>query len=67
MYKADKELGRLYNYIQTLDEETIIVFFGDHLPLLKTQNGDEVYTKTGYLSDKNDTETLRKKHRSFNT
>ena len=37
MYKADKELGRLYNYIQTLDEETIIVFFGDHLPLLKTQ------------------------------
>lgn len=62
MYKADKELGRLYNYIQTLDEETIIVFFGDHLPLLKTQNGDEVYTKTGYLSDKNDTETLRKKY-----
>ena len=62
MYKADKELGRLYNYIQTLDEETIIVFFGDHLPLLKTQNGDEVHTKTGYLSDKNDTETLRKKY-----
>ena len=32
------------------------------MPLLKTQNGDEVYTKTGYLSDKNDTETLRKKY-----
>ncbi len=34
VYDADKQLGRLYEYIQTLDEPTIIVFFGDHLPYL---------------------------------
>ena len=34
VYDADKELGRLYDYIQTLDEPTIIVFYGDHLPYL---------------------------------
>ena len=33
-YDADKELGRLYDYIQTFDEPTILVFFGDHLPYL---------------------------------
>ena len=34
IYDADKQLGRLYEYIQKLDEPTIIVFYGDHLPYL---------------------------------
>ena len=38
VYDADKELGRLYEYIKTLDEPTIIVFFGDHLPYLYEKN-----------------------------
>ena len=32
VYDVDKQLGRLYEYIKTLDEPTIIVFYGDHLP-----------------------------------
>ena len=38
IYDADKELGRLYDYINTLDEDTIIVFYGDHLPYLEAFN-----------------------------
>ena len=34
IYDADKQLGRLYDYIQTYEEPTIIVFFGDHHPYL---------------------------------
>ena len=34
IYDADKELGRLYEYIKQLEEPTIIVFYGDHLPYL---------------------------------
>lgn len=47
IYLADQQLGRLYDYIQSLDEETILIFFGDHLPLLQTAKGrdalDEIY------------------------
>ncbi|MCR5704934.1 MAG: LTA synthase family protein, partial [Eubacterium sp.] len=34
LYDADKQLGRLVDYIKTMDEPTIVVFFGDHLPYL---------------------------------
>lgn len=34
IYDADKQLGRLYEYIQSINEPTIIVFYGDHLPYL---------------------------------
>ena len=34
VYDADRELARLYEYIKTFDEPTIIVFYGDHLPFI---------------------------------
>lgn len=51
-YNADQELGRLYDYIQTFDEPTIIVFFGDHLP---------------YLSDPDTSDDLLASLKYFNT
>lgn len=36
LYDADRQLGKLYDYICTLDERTIIIFYGDHLPNLKS-------------------------------
>lgn len=51
-YDADKELGRLYDFIQTFDEPTIIVFYGDHLP---------------YLSDPDTSEDLLNELKYFNT
>lgn len=37
IYDADKQLGRLYKYIQDYNEPTVILFFGDHLPYLNTR------------------------------
>ena len=51
-YNADKELGRLYEYIQTFEEPTIIIFYGDHLP---------------YLSDPDTSEDLLDELQYFNT
>lgn len=34
VYNADKALGRLVEYIDSRDKETILVYFGDHLPTL---------------------------------
>jgi len=42
IYDADKQLGRLYEYIKTLEEPTIIVFYGDHLPFLNNGRGSTI-------------------------
>lgn len=34
VYDMDKALKKLYDFIKTYDEPTIIVFYGDHLPYL---------------------------------
>ncbi len=39
IYDADRELARLYEYIKTYEEPTILIFYGDHLPFLN--NGKE--------------------------
>lgn len=64
MYLADKQLGRLYDYIQTLDEDTIVVFFGDHLPHLATPDGNDALFTTGFLSKDYDLESV---YKQFNT
>ena len=35
---ASLQLKRIYDYIQTLDEDTIVIFLGDHLPILSSFN-----------------------------
>ena len=51
-YDADKELGRLYDFIQSFEEPTILIFYGDHLP---------------YLSDPDTSEDLLNELKYFNT
>lgn len=64
IYMADQELGRLYEYIKTLDEETIIVFFGDHLPHLQTLSGKDALFEIDYLNNSYDLESV---YKQFNT
>ena len=64
IYLADKELGRIYDYINTLDEDTIVVFFGDHLPHLSTPDGKDALFTTNFLSDEY---TLESVYNQFNT
>ena len=58
VYDADKQLGRLYEYIKTLDEPTIIVFYGDHLPHIM----DDKFIK--YFNTENKLQNL---YRKYNT
>ncbi len=64
MYLADASLKKLYDYINTIDEETIIVFFGDHLPHLQTKTGQDALFLTNFLNKKYDLEST---YRQFNT
>ncbi len=63
-YDADKQLKKVYDYIQTLDEPTIIIFYGDHLPYLKTESGDDVTKNLEYFNT--DDEQLNA-YRRYNT
>lgn len=52
VYDADKSLGKLLNYLEKSDRETVVLFFGDHLPTLGPNN--KVYVDTGFVkSDSN--------------
>ncbi|QPR66646.1 LTA synthase family protein [Lysinibacillus macroides] len=46
---ADRELGSLVNYLNTFNEPTIIVFFGDHLPFLGADY--KAYVEAGYIDN----------------
>lgn len=64
LYDMDVQLKRLYDYIQELDEPTMIVFFGDHLPYLKTTNGENLLDVLNYFNT--DDECLNT-YRKYNT
>ncbi len=64
VYDADKQLKQLYDYIQTLDEDTILIFYGDHLPFLKTSDGYDIYQELEYFNTK---DSLLNEYRIYNT
>jgi hypothetical protein len=57
--------GRLYDYIQTVDEPTIMVFFGDHLPYLTdTETKEDIIESLSYF---NTNDSLLNSYRKYNT
>ncbi|MGL4606149.1 MAG: LTA synthase family protein [Eubacteriaceae bacterium] len=48
IYDADIALNHLINYFKEVNEPTIILMFGDHLPALG--NDYEIYKELGYIS-----------------
>ena len=54
MYHADLQLARLYEYIQGLDEPTMILLFGDHLPFLHTKDNTNVIFELDYFNTDDD-------------
>ena len=64
VYDADKELARLYEYIQTIDEPTIIIFYGDHLPYINQEDGSDAYPLLDYF---NTDDELLNTYRKYNT
>lgn len=49
VYDADKAFGKLTDYCSRLSKPTIVLFFGDHLPLLGKNY--RVYKETGFISE----------------
>jgi|GEM_PF-6553269 len=47
LHDADASLKKVIDYFRTVDEPTVIIFLGDHLPALTDQLG--VYKKLGYI------------------
>ena len=52
LVEVDKELARLISSLEELDEDTIVVFYGDHLPLLGEDY--QVYNEAGYFESEQD-------------
>lgn len=64
IFDADKELNRLYEYIKQYEEPTILIFLGDHLPYLYTEEGNNLLENLSYF---NTEEELEKIYRKYNT
>lgn len=54
LYYTDIELNRLVQYLKESDEPTVILFYGDHLPML----GDDylAYRESGYIGQESSIE-----------
>lgn len=46
---SDKALNDLINYLRNFSEPTLLLFFGDHLPMLGEDM--KIYKETGYIED----------------
>lgn len=49
VYMADQALKKLVDYIDSRDKDTVLVYFGDHLPSLGTDKA--AYKESGFISE----------------
>lgn len=61
---SDEQLGKLYEYIESLEEPTILIFLGDHLPFLYTEDAQNVIFKLDYFNTDNE---LLNNYRLYNS
>jgi len=52
IYDADRQLGRLIKFLENRSRPTILVFFGDHMPILGAHD-DTIFETLGYISSQN--------------
>ncbi len=64
VYDADKMLKKVYNYIKKIDSNTVIIFFGDHLPYLRTLKNEKLINNLNYF---NTNDELTNLYRKYNT
>ncbi len=64
IYDADLMLKRVYDYIEKQNDKYILLFFGDHLPLLKNKDYKQVYDYLDYFNTNN---SLVNTFRKYNT
>ncbi|MCL2874585.1 MAG: LTA synthase family protein [Defluviitaleaceae bacterium] len=63
IYDADASLGQIVEFFENIDEPTIIIFLGDHLPGLTIDQENSIYSILDYVSSSSprdwDTNELR--------
>lgn len=52
VYDSDKSLKKLTSYLSNIDEPTIVILFGDHLPIIN--NSYEIYEKNNIVKSDED-------------
>lgn len=50
VHDADHELGYLYDEIKKINKNTIVIFFGDHLPYITNKKGENMYLESEYFT-----------------
>ena len=63
IYDADKQLKRLYDYIQDYEEDTVLVFLGDHLPYISIEDKDVLADLSYFNTD----DEILNVYRKYNT
>ena len=63
IYDADKQLKRLYDYIQDYEEDTVLVFLGDHLPYISLEDKDVLADLSYFNTD----DEILNVYRKYNT
>lgn len=64
IYNSDYQLGRLYEFIENFDEPIILIFLGDHLPFMYTEDGKNVIFELDYF---NTDDELLNNYRLYNS
>lgn len=54
VYDADEALGELYNSIKEIKKDTIVIFYGDHLPFITNDKGENAYLVSKYFNTKDE-------------
>ena len=64
IYDADYGLGKLYDFIQKINEPTIIIFLGDHLPYITNSDYKNLIDDLNYFNTSDEKTDL---YRKYNT
>lgn len=62
IYDTNLQIQRLYEEIQKIEEPTIIVVLGDHLPYLYNEVGEDILGKLSYFNTEDDKVNLLRKY-----
>lgn len=62
IYDTNLQIQRLYEEIQKIEEPTIIVVLGDHLPYLYNEAGEDILGKLSYFNTEDDKVNLLRKY-----
>ena len=62
VYDTNIQIQRLYEEIQNIEEPTIVVVLGDHLPYLYNSDGEDILSKLSYFNTGDDKLNLLRKY-----